>query len=169
MAKRAEMLRPLFYHLGNNVELHPTYFGTEPYLISIEDNVCVASNVHFITHDVSCFRMANYLKIGRSEVDKVGCIILKENCFIGAYSILMPNVVIGKNAVIAAGSVVTKSVPEGEVWGGNPARFIMKTDDYAHKVYEKSSQWTWTRDKERISKNELIRLRQEYFFKDYLS
>ena len=167
LSKRAEMLRPIFYHLGNHVELHTTYFGTEPYLISIEDDVCVASNVHFITHDVSCFRMANYLGIDKTEIDKVGCIILKENCFIGAFSILMPNVVVGKNAVIAAGSLVTKSVPDGEVWGGNPAKFIMKTDDYAHKLYEKSGQWPWTRIKDEISQEELIKMRQEYFFESY--
>ena len=116
--ERCEMLRPQFYHLGENVELHTLDFGTEPYLISIDDNVCVAAGVRFITHDVSCFRMAQYLGVPKTSVDKVGCIKLLENCFIGAYSILMPNVTVGKNSVVAAGSVVTKDIPDGEVWGG---------------------------------------------------
>lgn len=167
ISERAEKLRPLFYHLGNNVELYTTSFGTEPYLINIEDNVCVAANVHFITHDVSCFRMAHYLKKDRKDIDKVGSITLKENCFIGAFSIIMPNCVIGRNSVIAAGSVVTKSVPDGEVWGGNPARFIMKTDDYAHKCIENSSKWPWTSIKEEISQKELIKMRQDYFFNNH--
>ena len=112
------MVRPSFYHLGDNVELHTFGFGTEPYLISIDDNVCVAAEVRFITHDVSCFRMAHYLGIPINSVDKVGCIKLKDNCYIGAWSILMPNVTVGRNSVVAAGSVVTKSIPDGEVWGG---------------------------------------------------
>lgn len=166
LEKRAKMLRPMFYHLGDGVELYTTYFGTEPYLINIEDNVCIASNVHFITHDVSCFRMAKYLNLKRENIDKVGSITLKENCFVGAYSILMPNVVVGKNSVIAAGSVVSKSVPDGEVWGGNPAHFIMKTDEYAHKLISKSQAWPWTSIKEKISKEELKKMRQDFFFKN---
>lgn len=45
----------------------------------------------------------------------------------------MPGVTIGPNSVIGAGSVVTKDVPEGTVYAGNPARFICRTEDYAEK------------------------------------
>lgn len=48
--------------------------------------------------------------------------------FIGARSIICKGVTIGDHAMIAAGSVVVKDVPADEVWGGNPARFIKKTD-----------------------------------------
>lgn len=61
---------------------------------------------------------------------------MEDNCFIGLRSIILPNVTIGSNSIIAAGSVVSKSVPSGEVWGGVPAKFIMKTEDYAKKCYE---------------------------------
>lgn len=166
MQEKMDMIRPRFYHLGKNVQLFTTSIGTEPYLISIEDNVCVAANVRFITHDVSCFRMAHYLGIDRSKVDKVGGIVLKENCFVGAFTILMPNCSVGRNSVIAAGSVVTKHVPDNEVWGGNPAKFIMTTDEYAKRVVEKSEQFPWTEIKEKITKEELIIARQKYFFKD---
>lgn len=165
MAKRVEILRPLFYHLGENVELYTTSFGTEPYLINIEDNVCVAADVHFITHDVSCFRMANYLNVRKKDIDKVGCITLKDNCFVGAFSILMPNIVIGRNSVIAAGFVVTKNVPDGEVWGGNPAHFIMKTEEYANKLYNNCRNWPWMENRDNLSKNEIIKMRQDYFFR----
>lgn len=110
--------------------------------------------------------MAHYLKIGRNEIDKVGSITLKENCFVGAFSILMPNCVVGRNSVIAAGSVVTKCVPDGEVWGGNPAHYIMKTEDYANKLYNNCRDWPWVGlNKEKLSKNEIIKMRQDYFFK----
>lgn len=48
--------------------------------------------------------------------------------FIGGSSIILKGVTIGKNSIIAAGSVVTRSVPDNEVWGGNPAKFIKKLD-----------------------------------------
>ena len=53
-------------------------------------------------------------------------IVIEDDVFIGARCIINKGVRIGKRAVIAAGSVVTKSVPADEVWGGNPAKFIKK-------------------------------------------
>lgn len=47
-----------------------------------------------------------------------------EYAFIGAGSIILKGVTVGKYSVIGAGSVVTKDVPEGEIWGGNPAKKI---------------------------------------------
>ena len=47
---------------------------------------------------------------------------------IGAGSVILPGITIGENAFIAAGSVVTKDVPAGELWMGNPARFYREVD-----------------------------------------
>ena len=46
--KRSELMRNKFYYCGKNIELYTTNFGTEPYLISIHDNVVCAANVRFI-------------------------------------------------------------------------------------------------------------------------
>lgn len=51
-------------------------------------------------------------------------IIIGNDVWIGARVTILPGVHIGKGAVIGAGAVVTKDVPEYEVWGGNPARFL---------------------------------------------
>lgn len=53
-------------------------------------------------------------------------VIIGDNVFIGAHSLILKGVEIGNNSIIAAGSVVTKSIPANEVWGGNPAKFIKK-------------------------------------------
>lgn len=49
---------------------------------------------------------------------------IKDNIFIGMDSIILKGVTIGNNVVIAAGTVVTKNIPDNEIWGGNPAQFI---------------------------------------------
>ena len=51
-------------------------------------------------------------------------IIIEDDVFIGACCFIMQGVTIGKKSIVAAGSVVTKSIPENELWGGNPARYI---------------------------------------------
>ena len=45
---------------------------------------------------------------------------------IGAGSTILPGITIGENAMVGAGSVVTKSIPAGELWVGNPAKFLRK-------------------------------------------
>lgn len=51
---------------------------------------------------------------------------IKDGVFIGAHSIILKGVTIGEKSVIGAGSVVTKNIPDGEIWAGNPAKFIRK-------------------------------------------
>lgn len=51
-----------------------------------------------------------------------------DKAFIGAGSFILKGVTIGMGAVIGAGSVVTKNVPDGEIWGGNPAKKIGAVD-----------------------------------------
>lgn len=51
-----------------------------------------------------------------------GNVIIENECFIGANSTVLPNIRISKGSVIGAGSVVTKNIPQSEVWLGNPAK-----------------------------------------------
>ncbi|KAB6168334.1 acyltransferase, partial [Bacteroides xylanisolvens] len=53
-------------------------------------------------------------------------IVIEDDVFIGAHCIISKGVTIGARSIVAAGSVVVKSIPPDEVWGGNPARFIKK-------------------------------------------
>lgn len=115
---KANLLRKKCYHIGKNTRICNNDFGTEPYLISIEDDVIVAMGVHFINHDASIYNVFRHLGIELTTPEKMGPIILRKNCFVGAYSILLPGTDVGENSIIAAGSVVSKKIPANEVWGG---------------------------------------------------
>ena len=54
--------------------------------------------------------------------------MIRKGASIGAGSTILPGLTIGENAVVGAGSVVTKDIPAGELWLGNPARFIRKIE-----------------------------------------
>ena len=60
---------------------------------------------------------------------KTAPILIKEGVFIGAHAIILKGVTIGRHSVIGAGAVVTKDVPDNEVWAGNPAKFVKKLSD----------------------------------------
>jgi UDP-2-acetamido-3-amino-2,3-dideoxy-glucuronate N-acetyltransferase len=87
--------------------------------IRIGNHVFVGPNVTF-TND----------KYPRSKKypDEFLKIIIKDGASIGAASIIMGGVVIGNNSMIGAGSLVTKSIPDNELWYGTPARFIKKIE-----------------------------------------
>lgn len=55
-------------------------------------------------------------------------VVIKSHVFIGARCIINKGVTIGEKSMVAAGSVVVKDVPDGELWGGNPAKFIKRID-----------------------------------------
>lgn len=114
-------------------------FGSEPYLVSIGKHVTIAGKVQFITHDGGTFVFRSVKEY--EKVIKFGRITIKDNCFIGYGSIILPGVTIGENSVVAAGSVVTKDVMSNSVVGGNPARFIMSIEDYAQKSLSKSPKY----------------------------
>ncbi|WP_088656132.1 acyltransferase [Geofilum rhodophaeum] len=100
--------------------------------ITIENSVLIGGGCKFYDTDfhsiVPSERLQPYLNgmLETSYGAKSGPILIKEGAWIGAHCILLKGVEIGRNAVIAAGSVVSKSIPENEIWGGNPIRFIKK-------------------------------------------
>jgi len=85
--------------------------------IELEDDVFIGPNVTF-TNDM-------YPRSRNKEWQLLKTKVCKGSS-IGAGSVILPGVTIGEGAVIGAGSVVTKDVPPGELWYGNPARFQKK-------------------------------------------
>lgn len=111
-------------------------FGSEPYLIEIGDKCLISRDVLFLTHDGG-ITVLNNLNLFEKRMDKLSRIIIGNNCFIGARSIIMPGVTIGNNVIIGAGSIVTKDVDDNCVICGVPAKKIKSIDDYFNDMKEK--------------------------------
>lgn len=126
--------KKVFKSVGENFFYQPRFIPSDPELIKFHNNVTVASGVTFINHDLIHNVMKN---IDNQAYDYYsGCIEVMDNVFIGSNSTILPNVKIGPNALIAAGSVVTKDVPENSVVAGVPAKVIGKFDEYMNKRKE---------------------------------
>ena len=65
--------------------------------------------------------------------DCFGKVVIGDYVYLGTGTQIMPGVTIGNNVLVAAGSIVTKSVPDNVVVGGNPARIICTIDEYIKK------------------------------------
>lgn len=116
--------------LGKDSKIETRYLGSEPFLIEIGDHVHITSGVHFMTDDggVWVFRQEE------PDFDVFGKIKIGSNTFIGNGTAILPGVSIGKNCVIGAYSVVTKSIPDNTVAAGCPCRIISSTEEYKQRM-----------------------------------
>lgn len=133
--KKAEYLKKqnTFKMFGNNNFWYSRIIPADMNLISIHNNVKIATDVYFCTHDVLHELFKDDENIEGDFERYSGEIEIFDNVFIGAKSSIMYNCKIGSNAIVAANSVVTKDVPPGTVVAGNPARVIGKYEDVAKK------------------------------------
>jgi len=120
-------------HIGvkigvNNFLASKGGWGTEPYLISIGNNCQITTGVKFFTHGGG-----HPLRKDFASFDTFGKITIGNWVYIGNNALIMPGVTICDESIIAAGSVVTKSVPSRVVVAGNPATIICTLDEYRSK------------------------------------
>ena len=131
--KRAEYLgkKHIFRYVGKNCMVMFRKIPLHANLISMQDNVRVASNVTFVTHDV-IFSMLNTLEDTDKYKEFKDCIDIRENVFIGANTTILPGVRIGPDVIIGACSLVNRDVRRG-VYVGNPIRYICSIEEFIQK------------------------------------
>ncbi len=100
--------------IGKNV----IFDTNNPHLISIEPYVYITHGCTILTHFLDTTKIKTSFTFGK--------VTLRENCFLGCNTVICAPVTIGRNSVVAAGSVVTRDIPPNELWGGVPAKFIKK-------------------------------------------
>lgn len=142
--------------IGKNCVIANVHWPSEPYLIKIGNNVALTHGVQIHTHGGG--RVA---RIHIPEFDVFGKVTICDNAYIGAGSQIMPGVTVGKGALVAAGSIVTKSVPDGMVVGGNPAKILCSVDEFVERnlPYNLNSKRMGSRQK----KNLLLSLPDDKF------
>lgn len=129
----------IFAGVGDNFFFQPRIIPINAEYIKFHNNDAVASGVTFINHDV-IQKVFNNIDSEKICKKKYGCIEVMDNVFIGANSTILYDVKIGPNAIVAAGSLVTKDVPKGCIVGGVPAKIIGSFDELYKKRLDESSQ-----------------------------
>jgi maltose O-acetyltransferase len=114
--------------VGENCSIQPgvVFDYSHCWLIKIGNNVTIAPQSYLLAHDASTKSTSNYTRLGS--------ITIEDNVFIGARALIMPGVTIGKNSIIGAGSIVTKSIPTDSIALGNPARVVGSVQEYINKT-----------------------------------
>lgn len=112
------------FQIEKNVSIDPSF----PWLVEIGDHVSMAPDCIILAHDGSTKSFLNYSKVGKVQIGN--------HVFIGARSVILPNVTIGDNVIIGAGSVVLHDIESDKVVAGVPAKVISSIENFQNKYRE---------------------------------
>ena len=170
--KKTEFIRKhhLFGSIGNNCSIQKWKLPLHSELVYLHDNVRIASDVRFVTHDI-IHKMLNQKYQTIDFIEKVGCIEIMDNVFVGSGSRILYNTKIGSNVIIGSDSLINKDVPDNSVYAGVPARFICTFDEYVEKArqYSDSVRELYGIDKMPPMNKELASKIHEIFLKERTS
>ena len=112
--------------IGENCHIYGSVDSGHEFLVTMGNNVTLASGSRLLTHDGSTKKILGYSRVGRIDIGN--------DVFIGAAAIVLPNIKIGNKVIVGAGSIVTHDIPDNSVAVGNPAKVIGTYDAYADKI-----------------------------------
>ena len=136
--KRADYLRnhQVYHHLGNGCTIMERKIPLYPKLIAIGDNVHLATKVLFVPHDAIHLCLNNLDEHeggGITFKEKIGCIEIGNNVFIGANSTVLYDVRIGSNVIVGAGSLINRDIPDNSIAVGIPVKVIGEFDNFVNR------------------------------------
>ena len=127
--------------IGVNIEGALTIYGssygmfsTEPFLVTLGDNVYISVGAKFICHDGGVLALRRH----DPTLDLAAPIRVGANTFIGAAAVILKGVTIGEDCIVGASAVVTKDVAAGQIVAGNPARVVSSTAEFLEKAQRQS-------------------------------
>ncbi|MDA3884353.1 MAG: acyltransferase [Candidatus Delongbacteria bacterium] len=109
-------------------------FSTEPWLITLGNNVHITNGVKFINHDGGTLILRKFVP----DLEITKPITVGNDVYIGINTIIMPGVNIGNNVIVGAGAVVTRDIPDNSIAVGVPAKRIKSVDEYLEKAKKES-------------------------------
>lgn len=110
--------------IGNNTGMSSTAIICN-HEIDIGNYVTIGGNTVIYDTDFHSLNSALRKNILKDKINaKWGKVTIKDNAFIGAHTTILKGVTIGENAVIGSCSLVSKDIPDNEIWAGNPIKFI---------------------------------------------
>lgn len=137
--------------MGSNNLIRSRFWGSaEGYLITIGSNCGLTAGTQLFTHGGGHAARSKY-----PNFDCFGKVTLGNYVYVGTNALIMPGVSIGDNVLIAAASVVTKSVPSNVVVAGNPAKIVCTIDEYISNnlPYNLNSKGLSLAEKKRLLEN----------------
>ncbi|WP_417535529.1 acyltransferase [Methylophaga sp.] len=158
-----------YYQIGEHCAIWPYTNVTNPEYTRLGNNVMLTACT-ILGHDGS---IAVLNRAYGKKLDRVGKVDIKDNVFIGHGAIVLPGTTIGPNAIVAAGAVVSRDVPEGTIVAGVPAKVIGEVAKLVQKLEIETNNLPWAyliqqRDGSFDSSLEpqLKQMRKAYFFDD---
>lgn len=129
--------RSVGVRVGRGVRFYgatPGMFGSEPWMITIGDNVHIVSGCNFVTHDGGVLILRKIYP----DLEVTKPIVVGSNVYVGINCTILPGVTIGDDVIVGAGSLVNRDVPSRTVVAGVPAKPVRTLDEYVEKVRSES-------------------------------
>lgn len=148
--------------MGEENYISSDFWAGEPYLITIGSHCQITNGVKIFTHGGGAAVRLRYPRF-----DCFGKVVIGDYVYLGNNATVMPGVSIGNNVLVAACSVVTKSIPSNVVVGGNPASILCTINEYIERnlQYNLNSKGMSSADKkkmlERLPENKFIRKKND--------
>ena len=131
--------RGVFWAMGDHCSIQQNVVVTDPKFVRLGNNVRLSGCTIF-GHDGSVNMLNRAFGV---NLDRVGPVDLRDDVYVGHGAIILPGVTIGPRALVAAGAVVNRDVPENTIVAGVPAKTVGPLDEYVARLVARTEALPW--------------------------